>query len=341
MDEVRLVDWLRAERDQRVDHGLYYNTQIMFAWNSNHMEGSTLSPEQTAQLFTTGAVLPSNVDDEIRADDVVETTNHFRVFDWLLDHVDDLVDDALLFSLHGLLKRGTSQERDPNRNVGGYKRLPNVISQLEGIHTVLPGDVPKAMNEVSTLYAQLRDDPFEIAKAHWMFETTHPFSDGNGRVGRLVMFKELLRLDSIPPLLQDKHRNLYTRGLHRFPEHPGFLIDLLLAERDAYQTLVEDLAPGKIRYSYVDHWDADSVAKRIAVRPIVNAHLKRFWDDQDIDSSPDRSADSAPLFEAGQNDDHVPRDIASDSGISPRHVSWDVHLNGSETSLDSGPTMGK
>lgn len=166
MERVRLVDWLKSERDQHVGGGLYYNSQILFAYNSNHMEGSTLSPEQTAQLFNTGALLPDNINDEIRADDVAETTNHFNAFNWVLDHVDDPVNKSLVCSLHGILKRGTSQEFDANRNVGGYKIVPNVISQLEGIHTVLPADVPLAMKQVFSLYSQLEDDPFAIAKAH-------------------------------------------------------------------------------------------------------------------------------------------------------------------------------
>ena len=167
MERVRLVDWLKRERDQHVSGGLYYNSQILFAYNSNHMEGSTLSPEQTAQLFNTGALLPDNINDEIRADDVAETTNHFNAFNWALDHVDDPVNKSLVCSLHGILKRGTSQEFDANRNVGGYKIVPNVISQLEGIHTVLPADVPLAMKQVFSLYSQLEDDPFAIAKAHF------------------------------------------------------------------------------------------------------------------------------------------------------------------------------
>ena len=123
MERVRLVDWLKSERDQHVGGGLYYNSQILFAYNSNHMEGSTLSPEQTAQLFNTGALLPDNINDEIRADDVAETTNHFNAFNWALDHVDDPVNKSLVCSLHGILKRGTSQEFDANRNVGGYKMI--------------------------------------------------------------------------------------------------------------------------------------------------------------------------------------------------------------------------
>ena len=133
MKRIRLVEWLRRERDQRVDGGLYYNTQILFAYNSNHMEGSTLSPEQTAQLYSTGALPPDGSDDQIRADDVVETRNHFHAFNWILDHVDDPVNRTMVCTLHAILKRGTSQELDPDRNVGGYKVVPNVISEILGV----------------------------------------------------------------------------------------------------------------------------------------------------------------------------------------------------------------
>ena len=284
MGKVRLVDWLRRERDQRVGGGLYYNTQILFAYNSNHMEGSTLSPEQTSQLYDTGALLPDGADDRIRADDVVETRNHFRAFSWILDHADEPVDKAMVCALHAILKRGTSQELDPDRNVGGYKVLPNVISQVMGVHTVLPADVPRAMERVFALYRDLRDDPYEIALAHWMFETTHPFSDGNGRIGRLVMFKELLRLDAIPVIVRDADRNLYVRGLDRFGTEPGFLVDTLLAERDWYEALVNHLAPERIQYSYVSEWDPAAVAERRGGSPVVNPFVKREWTDEDMHS---------------------------------------------------------
>nr|WP_240541957.1 Fic family protein [Bifidobacterium simiarum] len=250
---------MRRERDERASGGLYHATQVEFAFNSNHMEGSTLSADQTAQLFSTGSMAADGPDDVIRADDVVETTNHFRAFDWMLDRADDPVDAAMVCELHRLLKRGTMQESDPSRNVGGWKVVPNVIDGLAETPTVPPEDVPAAMDAVFRLYAGLRDDPFEVARAHWMFESTHPFSDGNGRVGRLVMFKELLRLDSIPPVVRDPVRAFYLRGLSRFAEEPGWLTDTLLSERDAYRALVERLAPGRIRYSYVDSWDPSRV----------------------------------------------------------------------------------
>ncbi|KAA8832172.1 Fic family protein [Bifidobacterium tissieri] len=276
-EPVRLVTWLQREREQRADGGLYATTQILFSYNSNHMEGSTLSLEQTAQLFDTGALLPSNANNEIKADDVIETTNHFRVFDWMLDHVDEPVNRDMICTMHAMLKRGTRQELDPVRNVGGYKVLPNVISQLVGIHTALPKDVPAAMEHVFHLYASLTDDPYAIARAHWMFESTHPFSDGNGRIGRLVMFKELLRLDTIPALILDQHHNLYTRALTNFPDEPGYLVDLLLSERDHYQRLVRQLAPERISYTYNDQWDRSSVTASVR-----NPYVKDRWDEEEL-----------------------------------------------------------
>ncbi|KFI52230.1 cell filamentation protein Fic [Bifidobacterium biavatii DSM 23969] len=280
-----LAEWLRRERDQKLSHGLYHNTQLVFAYNSNHMEGSTLTPEQTAQLYDTGELLPDSGNDVIRADDVIETTNHFRAFDWILDHVDDPVDKTFVCTLHAILKRGTRQETDPNRNVGGWKILPNVINAIQGVHTVLPADVPQAMNRVFAEFAELDDDPYAIAHAHWMFETTHPFSDGNGRVGRLILFKELMRLGTVPPLIRDENRAFYIRGLSRFPAEPGYLVDTLFSERDYYQQLIDMLAPDRIDCTYVDQWkDRRTVERECAEHPATNPYVKVHWNDTDLHS---------------------------------------------------------
>lgn len=279
----RLVDWLVRERSERVSHGLYYNTQIAMGYNSNHMEGSTLTPEQTAQLFTTGSVLADGPDDIIRADDVIEMGNHFRMFDWMLDHVDDPVDKTMVCTMQSILKRGTSQESNPDRNIGGYKILPNVISEIEQIHTVLPADVPAAMNVVYELYRNLTDDPYAIAKAHWMFESTHPLSDGNGRVGRMIMFKELLRIDTVPVVVRDSQKLLYYRGLRNFSGEPGYLVDTLLSERDYYRDrFIEQLAPGRIEYTYVDTWDRTPIERRHTAQPAHNPFIKDHWDTVDV-----------------------------------------------------------
>lgn len=290
---MRLVDWLNAERTDGISHGLYYNTQIAMAYNSNHMEGSTLTPEQTAQLYDTGTVLPGSLNERIKADDVIEMSNHFRLLDWMLDHADEPVDQQMVCRMHAILKRGTSQELDPDRNIGGYKVLPNVISAVEGIHTVLPKDVPAAMNLVFQLYADLQDSPYDIAKAHWMFETTHPFSDGNGRVGRMIMFKELLRIDSIPTLILDAKKVFYNRGLRNFASEPGFLVDTLLESRDHYrECFIETLAPNRIAYSYEDAWDRKSYEQLHERDPLRNPFIKSAWTAQDLHQRVD--ANDAP-----------------------------------------------
>ena len=256
-DRTRLVDRLRYERDARIDHALFYWTQVFMAYNSNHMEGSTLTPEQTRQIYDTGRLL-ADADEQIRLDDAIETRNHFTAFNYVIDHADDPVDAGYVCRLHALLKRGTSQDGDPGFNVGGYKTRDNAIVQRMGVamvRTVPAGDVPGMMERVYAAYAGLSDDPVRIAMCHWMFERVHPFSDGNGRVGRLVMFKECLRLDTVPPLVRDENRNMYVRGLDEFPGQPGWLVDTLLAERDSYlSSFIETLAPGAVRCSYADEW---------------------------------------------------------------------------------------
>lgn len=270
---MRVVDWLRSERDARLSGSLYHITQVRFAFNSNHMEGSTLSAEQTAQLYDSGTL--GTTGEDIRADDVIEAVNHFRAFDWLLDHVDDPLDEHIVTTLHAMLKRGTAQENNPVFNVGSYKLRPDVIGAgLSDTRTVLPEDVPAAMNHVFNLYANLKDDPFAIAQAHWMFETTHPFSDGNGRVGRLVMFKELLRINAMPLIVRDENRSMYVRGLSEFPSEPGYLIDTLLFERDYYQSIINQLAPGPLTCTYNDSWERAAVESSAAAGKIINPFVK-------------------------------------------------------------------
>ena len=193
----RIVERLISERDARYSNGIYVATQLQFAWNSNHMEGSTLTPKQTAQIFNTGTFTMDGTE-RVSVDDAIETRNHFIAFRWILDHADEPVDKDLVCHLHAILKNGTRQADEPVYNVGGYKTEPNIIGDMSAPACVaLPEDVPQTMDRLFDIYAHLEDDPYQIARAHWMFEKIHPFSDGNGRVGRLVMFKELLRLSLI------------------------------------------------------------------------------------------------------------------------------------------------
>lgn len=253
----RLVDRLIEEREQRIDHSLFYWTQVLMAYNSNHMEGSTLSAEQTRQIFESDSLL-AEADEQVRVDDVVETRNHFVAFNYMLDHVDDPVDRDLVCRLHLLLKKGTAQESNPRYSVGSYKTGENEIGQILGltsVPTVAVAHVPEMMELVYDQYAQLIDNPVQIAMCHWMFESVHPFSDGNGRVGRLVMFKECLRINTVPPLVRDEHHSMYIKGLGKFPEQPGWLVDLLLGERDTYeQTLMKRMGQEQLSYTYSDQW---------------------------------------------------------------------------------------
>lgn len=254
MTELSIAESLRKERDEKVDRGLYYFTQVWFTWNSNHMEGSTLTPDQTAQVFETGAFLPED-DTQIRVDDAIETTNHFRAIDFILDHVDEPATHEMLWKLHAILKRGTRQETDAKWNVGGYKTQNNVIGAFLPVATLPPKAEEKWVGKILAAYHDLTDSPYSIAALHWMFESAHPFSDGNGRIGRLLMFKELLRIGTVPTMIRDEKRNYYIRGLQKFTEEPGYLVDYLLSERDWYRDkLLKSLAPGAV-WHYEDQWD--------------------------------------------------------------------------------------
>lgn len=258
--QQRLVERMLYERDHLIQHSLFYWTQIFMSYNSNHMEGSTLTAQQTAQIYETGRLLANQRGEQIKIDDAIETANHFDAFNYILDHVDDPVDEHLTCELHAILKHGTSDTRMDWKNVGGYKTHDNEITQILGVTSVptAPAEhVPQLMKNVYEAYGNLDDDPVHITQAHWMFEKVHPFSDGNGRVGRLIMFKECLRLNTVPPLIRDEHHNQYTRGLDLFPEEPGWLVDLILSERDAYQQqFIERMAANSISYTYNSTWKA-------------------------------------------------------------------------------------
>lgn len=254
---MRLVDELRQERDARVGRSLYWWTQVEFAYNSNHMEGSTLTPDQTAQLYETGSVLPEK-DTPVRKDDMVETANHFRAFNLLLDHVDDPITDDLILTLQRLLKHGTRFEQEYPDQTGGYKKSANVIATSLGtnpVRTAPPSAVPYLMRQVIQAHNNLTDDPVRMAGTHWMFEAVHPFLDGNGRVGRLLLFKQCLHLDTVPPLILDRDRLIYDRGLNRFPAQPGYLIDSLLHARDVYQGIIHKLHDGPLDLHFNDAWE--------------------------------------------------------------------------------------
>lgn len=231
-----LIEVLKYQRDHHVDGGVYKAVQCDFAYNSNHMEGSTLTHDQTVLVFERGAFAGHG-----SVNDLVEARNHFRVVDELLDHVCDPLTPELIRNLHSKLKRGTSDESIPVMNVGGYKLAPNGIASGAGfIETAAPEEVPALVDDLvdrweSSLHAS---DPIaEIARFHRDFELIHPFSDGNGRVGRLIMFKECLRFGCAPFIVTEDLKPFYLRGLREFDHEPGYLVDTLRTARDRFEAI--------------------------------------------------------------------------------------------------------
>jgi len=176
--------------------------------------------------------------DAIKIDDVIEMANHFRLFNLMLDTYDQPLSKELILNYHRALKNGTSQSYDPIYNVGGYKKKPNIIGIVNIINTSKPEDVEQDMNSLLSEYNSLTDVDFEdIVDFHYRFETIHPLSDGNGRIGRMIMFKECLKNDIVPFVVLDQYRAEYINGLNKYkkPSERNYLIDTCLLFQDNYK----------------------------------------------------------------------------------------------------------
>jgi Fic family protein len=226
-----LLTYIREEKEAKRKGGLYHKTQVNLAYNSNKIEGSKLTEEQTRYIFETRTI-GFKEQDAVPVDDIIETSNHFVAFDYLLDTIDDPFSNTLIKEFHSLLKTGTSDATKKWFNVGEWKKLPNEVG---GTATTLPKDVEKDMNNLNDWYASLFPIVFEnIVEYHYRFETIHPFQDGNGRVGRLIMFRECLKNNLIPFIIDDNHKQYYYRGLKEFANIRGYLIDTCLSAQDTY-----------------------------------------------------------------------------------------------------------
>lgn len=236
-----LLQTLREQKECKLKGGIYHRTQIDFTYNSNHIEGSRLTKEQTRYIFETNTIGIS--EDAIKVDDIIETTNHFRCIDFIIDHAKGPLTEAMIKQLHGLLKSGTTDASKPWFAVGDYKRLPNEVG---GIETVEPQMVGKAIRELLKEYKGRKNVSFEdILDFHQRFETIHPFQDGNGRVGRLLMFKECLNHGIVPFIITDELKMLYYRGLNEWKRLPGYLTDTCLTAQGHYKALLDYF---KIKY---------------------------------------------------------------------------------------------
>ena len=230
-----LLTALREQKATRQKGGIYHRTQIDLTYNSNHMEGSRLTHDQTRYIFETNTVGIS--DAAVNVDDVIEAVNHFRCFDYIVDHAEEPLTEPLVKHLHRLLKTGTTDERKDWFAVGDYKQLPNEVG---GRETCPPEEVRRQMKALLGDYHRHRQKTLEqILDFHVRFERIHPFQDGNGRVGRLLMFKECLANHVVPFIITDELKLFYYRGLQEWGHVDGYLTDTCLTAQDQYQALLD------------------------------------------------------------------------------------------------------
>ena len=229
-----LMTALLNEKESRLKGGIYHHTQIDLTYNSNHIEGSRLSKEQTRFIFETNTIgVTTNA---VNVDDIIETTNHFRCFDYIVEHALEPLSEGMIKLLHKMLKTNTSDANREWFNVGDYKRLPNEVG---GMATTAPQQVKGAIVSLLSTYNSKEIITFEdILDFHFQFEHIHPFQDGNGRVGRLIMFKECLRNNIVPFIIMDELKMFYYRGLSEWKTTPGYLTDTCLTAQDYYKKLL-------------------------------------------------------------------------------------------------------
>lgn len=230
-----LLSRLQLEKDAGLPGGIYHKVQIELTYNSNHIEGSRLTHDQTRYIFETNTIGIS--DETINVDDIVETSNHFKCIDQVIDMANFMLSDSFVKQLHLLLKSGTSDSRKSWFAVGGYKRFENEVG---GKETTKPADVSKAMKKLLKEYNENKHKSLkEIIDFHYNFETIHPFQDGNGRVGRLIMFKECLRNGITPFIISDDIKEYYYRGLNEWKNEPGYLMDTCLTAQDRFKEYMD------------------------------------------------------------------------------------------------------
>ena len=235
----RILDVLKEQKEINLKGNLYYTTQINFAYNTNHIEGSTLTEEQTRYIYETNTLIVEDNNLVTKVDDIIETLNHFKLVDYMIDIADMTISEDIIKEFHKILKIGTSDERKSWFNVGKYKALANEVG---GKNTSKPEEVEKNMKKLLYWYNSLDKVEFEdIVKFHSDFEKIHPFQDGNGRVGRIIMFKECLKNNIIPFIILDKDKLFYYRGLSEYQSggEKGYLLDTCLNAQDQYQKLVD------------------------------------------------------------------------------------------------------
>ena len=233
--KTTLLDILLDEKANKYSGGIYHKTQIDLTYNSNHMEGSRLTHDQTRYIFETNTI---GIEKEVlNVDDVIETANHFRCIDMIIDNAKATLTENFIKKLHLVLKNGTSYSRKDWFVVGDYKKLPNEVG---GMETALPEEVADRMKKLLSEYNNQEEKTLEdILNFHVKFECIHPFQDGNGRVGRLIMFKECLKYNIVPFIIEDNLKMFYYRGLKEWNNEKGYLTDTCLTAQDRYKAYLD------------------------------------------------------------------------------------------------------
>ena len=236
-----LLSLLREQMEMKLKGGIYHRLQIDLTYNSNHIEGSRLSHDQTRYIFETNTIGISN--ESVNIDDIIETTNHFHCIDYIISVAEKQLSEKLIKELHKILKSGTMHSRKEWFAVGDYKRLPNEVG---GEDTTAPEDVKDEISKLLKSYNAKKiktlDDIFDF---HFQFEKIHPFQDGNGRIGRLIMFKECLANGIVPFVITDDLKYFYYRGLQNWSTIKEYLRDTCLSAQDDFKSILDSF---KIRY---------------------------------------------------------------------------------------------
>jgi len=236
----KLTSFLVDECNSKRKGGLYHKTQVQLAYNSNRIEGSKLTEEQTRYIFETRTIGFKD-QEAVPVDDIIETTNHFVAFDYMLHTINEPLSGTVIKEFHRIIKTGTADAQKPYFVVGGWKKLANEVG---GGETCRPEDVEGEMQSLMQWYESQTDVTVStLAELHWRFESIHPFQDGNGRVGRLILFRECLRNSVMPFVIDNEHKMFYYRGLSEFSHIPDFLIGTIQSAQDVYESWIKYFNP--------------------------------------------------------------------------------------------------
>ena len=234
-NDNKILQALREEKNAKISGGLYHETQVRLTYNSNRIEGSRLSEDQTRLIFETNTV---GAEDGLLVDDIIETANHFRAIDYIIDCAEAPLTEEIIKRLHKILKTGTKDSYLSWFNVGEYKQRANTVG---GSYTTPPSEVGAEIKKLLADYNKKDVTIEDIIEFHYNFEKIHPFQDGNGRVGRLICFKECLRFNIVPFIIEDRKKIFYYRGLKEWDSGKGYLIDTCLDGQDIYKALLDYL----------------------------------------------------------------------------------------------------